>query len=44
MSNLILLKLLKETIEFADQKFLKWLETNIKFFSQLIDTELLKNE
>ena len=31
--NLTILKLMKEVLEFADRKFLTWLENNIDFFS-----------
>lgn len=41
ISDLIILKLVKETIENADQKFQQWLEENIDMFCSIIETELL---
>lgn len=44
MNDLNVLKLLKETIEFADQKFLLWLKSNFLHFCKIVDEELLRNE
>lgn len=38
-----ILKLVKETIEFADLKFISWLNDNCDLFGSIIEDELLKN-
>lgn len=39
----MVLKLIKEMIEFADSKFFSWLEVNFEFFRNIVETELLSN-
>lgn len=41
ITDLIVLKLVKETVENADSKFQQWLEENIELFCSMIETELL---
>lgn len=43
LADLIILKLLKETIENADQQFFGWLEANFDFFDSVIKNELLND-
>lgn len=41
ISDLVILKLVKETVENADAKFQQWLEENIEMFCSMIEMELL---
>lgn len=40
-TNLVVLKLIKETVENSDEKFKKWLQDNIEMFSGMIEMELM---
>ena len=44
LSNLNILKLVKEVIENADKKFQDWLEDNTEMFCQIIENDLLKSD
>lgn len=40
-ADLVVLKLIKETVENSDEKFKKWLQDNIEMFSGMIEMELM---
>lgn len=44
ISDLTVLKILKETIENMDEKFQDWLEENTEFFCKIVNEELLNKE
>ena len=44
ISDLVVLKLMKETVENADQKFQQWLEQNIDLFCAMIEMELIDQQ
>lgn len=44
LSDLTVLKLLKETVDNADEKFQEWLEENTDLFCKIVNEELLNKD